>query len=630
VTQESAYADLEIRIFKREDAGYPVVLTLRLPDGRQQDSRGYLAPDFIWRRRRRPRENGERLFDLLFADPKLREEWIEMRGLSQQRRIRLHFDDTAPELHALPWEFLHDTTVDPSQPLAALTDTPFSRYLTGGLPSGIPINERPVRLLVAIAAAENLEKDHGLAGVKVDVEQKNIWRAISDLTQGQVELKFLPQPVTRSSLDTALRDGYHILHIVGHGKFYKDDDTEETLLYLADEGCQAVTINEKRFAEMLSRHRQRGPKLIFLASCETAKWPTGSQAETESNPLNAFRGFAPELVKAGVPAVLAMQDVVQIPTARAFARTFYRQLFRHGLVDLASNEARAAVLTADLPGSSVPVIFSRLPSGQLLVQPEEGTEPVVERLPFEPETVHIPEGPFWMGSEPDGVPEYETPQHEVPLPPYEIGKYPVTNEQYAEFVRQTRRPVHPEADWVGHTPPTDKLNHPVMGVTWYDALEYCKWLSKETGRQYGLPSEAQWEKAARGTDGRRYPWGEEWGDGRCNHSGDQTTPVDAYPQGVSHYDCYDMVGNVREWTRSLWGRRMIAPDPEFGYPWHKTGVDRNDLSARRNVYRVYRGGGAADDKSQLRCSARNGFDPTKTGDPGKRHGFRVMRKLPIV
>jgi formylglycine-generating enzyme required for sulfatase activity len=230
-----------------------------------------------------------------------------------------------------------------------------------------------------------------------------------------------------------------------------------------------------------------------------------------------------------------------------------------------------------------------------------------------------------MGSPPgEAVPAYETPQYEINLPGYRIGKYPVTNEQYARFIQQEKRLIAPEAGWEGQTPPRDKNKHPVAGVTWFEAKAYCDWLSDSTGRDYGLPSEAQWEKAARGTDGRLFPWGNAWDASRCHHGSEQTAPVDAYgPQ--NEYGCFDMVGNVREWTRSLWGKNRLAPDAKFHYPWAND--DREDLQAPPHIYRVYRGGAAADRAEQLRCSARNGYAPDKPGPPFKRHGFRVVLKL---
>jgi formylglycine-generating enzyme required for sulfatase activity len=92
-------------------------------------------------------------------------------------------------------------------------------------------------------------------------------------------------------------------------------------------------------------------------------------------------------------------------------------------------------------------------------------------------------------------------------------------------------------------------------VTWHDAMAYCRWLARVTGRAYRLPSEAEWEKAARGTDGRIWPWGNKWDSKRCNSregGPGNTTPVGQYsPQGDSPYGCVDMAGNVWEWTLSL-------------------------------------------------------------------------------
>ena len=227
-----------------------------------------------------------------------------------------------------------------------------------------------------------------------------------------------------------------------------------------------------------------------------------------------------------------------------------------------------------------------------------------------------------MGS--DESEAYEAPQHEVKLPAYRIGQYPVTNKQYAEFIRQTRRVVAPALLWDGQLPPKNKPDHPVTGVTWHEALAYCHWLAERTGREYTLPSEAQWEKAARGTDGRLYPWGNGWQAGRCNHQRDRITAVRAYPT-QNEYGCYDMVGNGREWTSTLWGSSRVAPDPAFGYPW-VSHDGRDDLTAPGHIRRVYRGG-PADEVTDLRCSRRGGFLPDKPGPRRSRHGFRVVLKV---
>ncbi len=174
-------------------------------------------------------------------------------------------------------------------------------------------------------------------------------------------------------------------------------------------------------------------------------------------------------------------------------------------------------------------------------------------LYFEPKTIYIPEGPFWMGS-PAGaeIPSHETPQHEVILPAYRIGKYPVTNAQYEEFIRETGRPVSPSTGWDGQRVPKGIEENPITGVTWYESLAYCQWLSEKTRRSYSLPNEAQWEKACRAGHNSLYPWGDEFDPKRSNHGCATIASVKAYP-AQNDYACFDLVGNVRQWTASLWG-----------------------------------------------------------------------------
>lgn len=157
--------------------------------------------------------------------------------------------------------------------------------------------------------------------------------------------------------------------------------------------------------------------------------------------------------------------------------------------------------------------------------------------------VLVPAGTFTMGSDarwPD-----EGPNHEVYLPAYYIDAYEVTNEQYHTFTQATGRqaPNHfPDGQ-----PPPGREKHPVVFVTWYDASDYCHWAGKR------LPIDAEWEKAARGTDERLFPWGSEFDPKKANthHSKrGTTTPVGMFPAGRSPYGAYDMAGNVWEWTAS--------------------------------------------------------------------------------
>lgn len=162
--------------------------------------------------------------------------------------------------------------------------------------------------------------------------------------------------------------------------------------------------------------------------------------------------------------------------------------------------------------------------------------------------VLIPEGAFVMGSD-DRLPD-EGPAHKVNLKAYWIDVYEVTNEQYKAFIDATdrRSPSH----FRNRTFPGGKGDHPVTEVTWYDAEAYCQWAGKR------LPTDQEWEKAARSTDGRMFPWGNEFDSNKANtpqrwvklkREGD-TMPVGSFADGVSPYGLYDMSGNVWEWTAS--------------------------------------------------------------------------------
>jgi hypothetical protein len=352
------YADLEIRILGRQTQGYPVELTLNYE---QEFPRGYLDPDWLpWVPSAAPSEDGERLFAWLFADERIRSAWAETRGQQPQRRIRLRIDAAAPELHTIPWETLRDPGEGSApQDLAAGTATPFSRYLAGRWQPGAPILQRPVKILVVIANPEDLSKFE-LSPVDVDQE----WDLIQKATEGQqIKLTLLPQPCTLAGLETALKDGYHVVHFVGHGAYRSQD--KQAVLFMADEANRVVRVADEEFAGMLARQladtsmrSDDKPRLVFLASCQSA----------QRSPADAFRGLAPQLVAAGMPAVLAMQELVPVDTARQFAATFYRQLLVHGQVDLASNEARSSVISVGLAGEAIPVLFSRLRGNQLLGQ----------------------------------------------------------------------------------------------------------------------------------------------------------------------------------------------------------------------------------------------------------------------
>ncbi len=223
--------------------------------------------------------------------------------------------------------------------------------------------------------------------------------------------------------------------------------------------------------------------------------------------------------------------------------------------------------------------------------------------PLDIELIRIPAGEFLMGSEKrkDSLAsENELPQHRLFLQEYFIGKFPVTNDQYEVFVQATNHPA--PSHWEKGRPPKGNGDHPVVNVSWRNALAFCRWLAEQTGKPFTLPTEAEWEKAARGADGRIYPWGDEWDPARCNTSESKiggTTPVGKYsPLGDSPSGCADMAGNVWEWTHSLY---MPYPyDPADG---------RENIGAPGNGARVVRGGSWDDGHNFCRPASRDRDEP---------------------
>lgn len=176
------------------------------------------------------------------------------------------------------------------------------------------------------------------------------------------------------------------------------------------------------------------------------------------------------------------------------------------------------------------------------------SEPIIKQ-----QTVLIPAGPFWMGNNGRGVTdgpgdEDERPLHQVTVEAFSIDMYETTNAMYKAFMEATGQ--KPPKHWPGSSYPPGKANHPVTYVSWHEAASFCQWAGKR------LPTEHEWEKAARGTDQRIFPWGNDFDLARANtpqrwlslsQKGD-TTPVGSFEAGKSPYGVYDMSGNVYEWV----------------------------------------------------------------------------------
>lgn len=247
---------------------------------------------------------------------------------------------------------------------------------------------------------------------------------------------------------------------------------------------------------------------------------------------------------------------------------------------------------------------------------------------FELETMAtIPAGPFLMGTNNLKSDAQNRPQHTVTLPAYRVDKFLVTNAQYAKFVATTQRRT--PSNWPdGKIPPGLEL-HPVTLVSWFDAKAYASWAGKR------LLTEAEWEKAARGTDGRRWPWGDNMEPSRLNtyYSVGSTTPVGAFVSGASPYGVMDMSGNVNQWVEDelLPYRDSDAPTDLFRAKAPKLPDDASergkkmvDFISTEQKYKVMRGGSWKSDPFSTTSYHRNYSWPHFAADF---YGFRCAQDV---
>lgn len=230
--------------------------------------------------------------------------------------------------------------------------------------------------------------------------------------------------------------------------------------------------------------------------------------------------------------------------------------------------------------------------------------------------MRVPAGKFTMGSPDSAGDDDQRPQHEVFLDEFWMGKTPVTNLQYLAFVKDTGYNSPP--DWKKNLPANGKDKYPVVFVSWHDANEFCKWISKLRGEDIRLPTEAEWEKSARGLDGRIFPWGNKRPNLQLrNFLGapiTYTIPVGYFsPEGDSPYGCADMGGNVWEWVSDWYDER-----------YYINSNSQNPLGPRKGKYRVVRCGAWYINRDGIRSTERSRYVPTDSQDY---LGFRCARSV---
>jgi formylglycine-generating enzyme len=269
------------------------------------------------------------------------------------------------------------------------------------------------------------------------------------------------------------------------------------------------------------------------------------------------------------------------------------------------------------PVSRAPSVKSGAKAGDVRINPKDGAE-----------MVWVPAGDFLMGSKEDEGATHERPQRKVYLDGYWIYKYPVTVAQYRRFCLATDRSMPHPPGWGW------KDVHPMVMVNWQDAADYAKWAGAS------LPTEAQWEKAARGTDGRTYPWGDTWDSSKCANSVNErlwnTRPVGSYPTGASPYGAMDMAGNVWEWCADWYDPDYYKSAPTRNptgpkQPLIEVSVSRTELmqanynlkgGGKMTIYYLLRGAAASDDNvERFRCAYRSCHGQS-IGYSGSYYGFR--------
>jgi hypothetical protein len=295
-----------------------------------------------------PEQYGRLLSAALFTGP-IRDAYLKAtvyaETLTENRlRLRLWIDRTAAELHAISWELLRVDDVL----VSANAATPFSRYLPATTSWQMGGTAFPLRALVAISAPEDLSV-YRLPPVDARHERAVLKQALVDQ---KVRLDVLEPPVTLPRLEAKLREGYDILHYVGHGAVGKAH--QEPVLHLQDEDDMTALVKGERLGAMLARQGVR-PHLVVLSACKSATVTTA----------DAYVALGPQLIQRGVPAVVAMRGRISQASARIFSRTLYTRLLAHGVVDQAVNEARSALVAAERPDAAVPVLFMRLKDGRL-------------------------------------------------------------------------------------------------------------------------------------------------------------------------------------------------------------------------------------------------------------------------
>jgi formylglycine-generating enzyme required for sulfatase activity len=600
---------------------------------------------------------GQTLFEALFTGS-LRSVFERSRdhAIEQGRGLRVRLRFRSPDLAGLPWEFMYDPSI--CEYLCLSTDTPVVRYLELPQPTPPLLITPPLRVLAMAASPSDLPEldlererqrlEEATLALQSDGQLELRW--LDGQTWRHLQRALRPGAGPWHVFHFVGHGGFD--EVVGEGLVALSDENGRTYrLSATDLGRLLGDHHPMRLAVLNSCEGARANALDTFSSTAATLVRRGTPAVlamqyeiTDQAAIELSRAFYESIVdglavdvaltEARKSVRLSLHGTLEWGTPVLFMRTSDGVLFTIDSTTPTSNRpSGTADSDARLSTTHVfdepPVTVAPVEGKKLDSSPNTSRQPKVKqrgrprpdrrphkREPAEAGTVGgeqpgpggpardtevaaVPGGQFAFGFAPNWGQLRPSPWHspielrQVDVPEFQIGRFPVTNHQFSEYVSATGtgRPKH----WGVNGPAPEILAHPVVWVTWRTALAYCEWLAEMTGLPYGLPTEEQWEKAARSVDARTYPWGNDWDTTRCHVGTATTTRVDAHtPRGDSPYGVADTVGNAREWT----------------------------ATTRKDTYAIVRGGGFRGDSPaeyRLTCMYREEL----TYGPKASIGFRV-------
>lgn len=618
------------------------------------------------------RELGARLYNAVFqGDVRDALRGSLMKAGEEGLRLRLRLGD-APALLDLPWEYLYDPTL--RRFFCHSVATPLVRYPEQPR-SVTPLNvTMPLQILVMIANPSDVsaldvegewQKIHSALAPLVAQGQVQLTRLpYATLTALQRQLRqgryhifhFVGHGgVDRLSGERVLYledDTSRVRAVTGDylGTLLSDHRSLRLALLNACEGAR-VGLNDP-FAGVAQHLVLQGIPAIIAMQFEISDAAALILAQEFYAALADGYPVEAALTEAR-KAIFVAGHEVEWGTPVLYSRASDGHLFKVAATQSASTSSVGADRTSaeNLPGrgdsQSRNPENAPAPARKMDTPPPQPTSPAAQSEGLRPATptkqmpaagdeqtinaqgvafpfVYVPAAPFQMGSNDD---DDEKPIHTMHVDAFWLGKTPVTNAQFRLFIESsgyTNQALWTTTGWQWRTSQkitqpgywTDsKWNtpqQPVVGVSWYEVVAYTAWLTQATGQAIRLPTEAEWEKGARGTDGRKYPWGNEAPDkSRCNFNNDEgkTTPAGSYSAGASPYGALDMAGNVWEWTATKW----VANYENY------SNVADNDKEG--DAMRTLRGGSWDYDSLFVRSADRDWLFPYYRGSGG---GFRLV------